>query len=129
VISVGEAGNAALGTSVILNSFRQADLTGVDMRQVQLAGNDLSGANLTGANLSGMDLRSCIMRDVRLWDADLRGANLSDIDVADPDTFVQSLFDVTGSAQKRFGEAAVVWPTAVVRPHSATAMIDQSKFL
>jgi uncharacterized protein YjbI with pentapeptide repeats len=123
VISVGEAGHAELGTSVVLESFRQADLSGVDLREIQLAGTDLSGSTLTGATLSGMDLRSCVLRDAVLWEADLRGANLKGIIIANPGSFVQSLFDPGGSTQMKIGSSNPVqhWVTTHGSRH---AMLD-----
>jgi uncharacterized protein YjbI with pentapeptide repeats len=71
------------------NSFRNVDLSGADLRAINLDGVDLatlegmsdvdlSGVNLSGANLSGANLRA-----VNLIGANLSGANLSGASISE----------------------------------------------
>lgn len=53
-----------------------ADLSGADLRYVNLKGIDLRYTNLSGADLSGADLRYADLYDVDLNNANLNGANL-----------------------------------------------------
>lgn len=54
-----------------------ADLSGADLRYVNLKGIDLRYANLSGADLRYADLRYADLYDVDLNNADLSGANLN----------------------------------------------------
>ena len=63
----------------------KADLSGADLRYINLSDADLSGANLRGAdlryvNLSDADLSGADLRYINLSDADLSGANLRGAD-------------------------------------------------
>ena len=53
-----------------------ADLSGADLRYVNLKGIDLRYTNLSGADLSGADLRYADLYDVDLNNTNLNGANL-----------------------------------------------------
>lgn len=59
-----------------LRPFRNARLSGEDLRDANLAGADLTGARLDRANLNGVDLEGCIFRDADLDGADLRDTRL-----------------------------------------------------
>lgn len=54
--------------------LRQANLSGLDLRQADLKGSDLSGCYLRGANLRGLDLTGCDLRGVSLKGALISGA-------------------------------------------------------
>jgi uncharacterized protein YjbI with pentapeptide repeats len=56
--------------------LRDANLRGADLRDANLRGADLIGANLSGANLIGANLSGANLSDAYLRDANLRGANL-----------------------------------------------------
>jgi hypothetical protein len=62
---------------------------------VDLSGLDLRGLNLAHADLAGADLRGCDLSDARLTEADLSGANLTDADLrgvyAEGATFVDAV--------------------------------------
>ncbi len=78
---------------------RPADLTGMDLRQVQklahrmltaliapgvqFYGMDLQGASLQGSNLSGADLRSANLRGADLRGVNFSGAKLNHADLRD----------------------------------------------
>ena len=57
--------------------FKGANLTGVDLSEIDLSGKDLTGTILTGADLSGKDLTGTILVYADLTDVILTGANLS----------------------------------------------------
>ncbi len=54
--------------------LRNANLSGLDLRQARLTGLDLAGCYFRGANLSGLDLTGC-----NLQGASLRGARISGV--------------------------------------------------
>lgn len=52
-------------------------LSGLDLRNLNLAGMNLSGFHLTSCNLAGVKLLNADLTGARLHGADLRGANLT----------------------------------------------------
>ena len=60
--------------------YRYMDLSGRDLRGVELVGRDLTGAVLDGSDLRGVDLTGATLDLASLRGADLEGANLRDID-------------------------------------------------
>ncbi|GAA2808200.1 pentapeptide repeat-containing protein [Crossiella cryophila] len=62
------------------------DLTGADLRDVDLTGADFVGwarkVNLTGADFRGADLTGAQLNDVDLTKADLRGANVKNANIS-----------------------------------------------
>ncbi len=58
------------------------DLSGANLREVDLSGAYLSGAYLSGANLSGAYLRGAYLRGVDLSGAYLTGANLVEVNLS-----------------------------------------------
>ncbi|QDV18121.1 Secreted effector protein PipB [Gimesia panareensis] len=60
--------------------LQKADLGGANLNRANLSCADLSGANLVGANLSEADLMSACFSGAELCGADLREANLSHTD-------------------------------------------------
>lgn len=63
----------------------RADLSGTDLRGVNLRGTDLSGANLNGANLRGTDLSVANLNGTDLRGVDLSWADLSETDLSGAD--------------------------------------------
>lgn len=71
-----------------IGKYRQIDLIGADLRDVNLEGVDLTGvdidrsdfgeANLKGANLSHTKLNHCVLEGANLQFARLKGANMRD---------------------------------------------------
>jgi serine/threonine protein kinase len=57
------------------------NLTGIDLRNLNLQSYDFTDANLTGADLRDADLRGASLRDANLTDAMLTGANLESTDL------------------------------------------------
>lgn len=55
---------------------QRCNLSGADLRGMNLKGVDLTGADLKNADLRGTDLRSATLKDVNLTNADLRAADL-----------------------------------------------------
>lgn len=71
-------------------SLRYVDLTGADLKKatlkkVDLTGTDLHGADLTGADLSGANLYGANLNRSHLSEADLYSANLSNANLARAD--------------------------------------------
>ncbi len=69
------------GRNLAMINLSFANLAGANLRGANMAGTDLSGANLTetdlrGCDLSSADLSNADMRGARLTDADLSGADL-----------------------------------------------------
>jgi uncharacterized protein YjbI with pentapeptide repeats len=62
-------------------TFRDADLTGANLRKAKLSGSNLSGACLAKARLERADLRGANLRGAQLYDADLRRADLRGADL------------------------------------------------
>ena len=58
-------------------NLRDADLSGANLLGAEFEDADLSGADLTAANLRGADLRGADLSGANLTDANLRNANLS----------------------------------------------------
>lgn len=73
------------GSNIKILELSGINLAGADMRGVMLAGADLSEAVLSGADLSGADLMAADLSGADLSDADLSGANLMGADLSDAD--------------------------------------------
>jgi hypothetical protein len=65
--------------------FREANLSGANLRGAELWNADLSGANLSGANLWKADLSGADLSGAGLWNADLLQANLTQANLAGAD--------------------------------------------
>ncbi len=73
------------GSNVKMLELSGINLAGARMRGVILAGADLSGADLSGADLSGADLMEADLSGADLSGADLSGANLMGADLSGAD--------------------------------------------
>ena len=65
-------------------NLRDADLSGANLFGAEFEDADLGGADLTAADLRGADLSGANLTDASLRDANLSGANLADVTRADP---------------------------------------------
>ncbi len=66
-------------------NLRDVDLSRATLRGADLSGADLSRADLSRANLRGANLRGATLRGATLRGATLRGADLSDVDLSRAD--------------------------------------------
>ena len=73
--------------------LQDADLSGADLRVANLSGANLRDANLSRANLSSADLSGATLLDVNLSDADLQVANLSGANLLRANLLEVSLWD------------------------------------
>jgi hypothetical protein len=73
------------GSNVKIMELSGVDLSGADMRGVMLSGADLSGAVLKGADLSRADLMEADLSGADLSGAELAGANLMGADLSGAD--------------------------------------------
>lgn len=73
------------GSNIKILELSGINLAGADMRGVMLAGADLSDGDLRGADLSGADLMEADLSGADLSNADLSGANLMGADLSGAD--------------------------------------------
>ena len=66
-------------------NLRVVDLSDANLRGADLSEADLSGANLSGVNLRGADLNGADLREADLSGADLNGTNLRGADLSGAD--------------------------------------------
>ncbi len=77
--------------------FIRADLSGRDLRDMNLVGADLSAANLTGADLRGVNLRGAKLNETTLRDADLEGACMRNVTAFRADFTGANIVDTDGA--------------------------------
>ena len=113
--------------------FSQADLRGVQLRDVDLSGAilrraDLTGADLRGATLIGADLSGAIVRNTRFVGASLFGALLNDVHLNDADLSGADLREATFTGTNFTG--AIVWETLLVNVDlSQTTGLTKAQYL
>jgi uncharacterized protein YjbI with pentapeptide repeats len=82
-------------------NFRGSDLSGADLRDADLSGTDFANAVLTGANLYKLDLRAAALKGAVLDKANLVGANLRFLDLSSSMSQLEGanlmLADLTGA--------------------------------
>jgi uncharacterized protein YjbI with pentapeptide repeats len=82
-------------------NFKGSDLTGADLREADVAGANFEGAVLAGANLYKLDLHTATLKQAILDNADLTAANLTGLDLSGIMTHLEStrlmLANLTGA--------------------------------
>jgi uncharacterized protein YjbI with pentapeptide repeats len=65
-----------------INAFtKEHEDVSLDLREADLSGMDLRNARMQGARLGGANLQGCDLRDARFNSSDMRGCNLRDADL------------------------------------------------
>ncbi len=65
-----------------LNAFaKEHEDVSLDLREADLSGMDLRNARIQGARLGGANLEGCDLRDARFNSSDMRGCNLRNADL------------------------------------------------